>query len=97
MRPEYRATTASYQPQRRGRPVVTPYSPPVLRSHSPVASSSSVGNGPSPTRVVYALMTPTTRSIRVGPTPDPVHAPPAVALGDVTNGYVPWSMSSIVA
>ena len=45
-----------------------------------------MGNGPSPTRVTYAFATPTTRSIRVGPTPDPVHAPPAVADEDVTNG-----------
>ena len=49
---EYRAMTASNHPQRRGRPVVTPYSPPALRSHSPPSSSSSVGKGPSPTRVV---------------------------------------------
>ena len=26
----------------------------------------------------------------------PVAAPPEVALDEVTNGYVPWSMSSIV-
>ena len=45
-----------------------------------------MGNGPSPTRVVYALATATTRSILVGPTPEPVHAPPAVADEDVTNG-----------
>ena len=50
-RAAYRAITASNQPQRRGRPVVTPYSPPALRSHSPWSSSSSVGNGPAPTRV----------------------------------------------
>ena len=77
---------ASYQPQRRGRPVVVPNSPPTLRSRSPSASNSSVGNGPSPTRVAYALATAMTRSIRVGGTPEPVHAPPAVALDDVTNG-----------
>jgi hypothetical protein len=51
-RTEYLATTESNQPQRRGRPVVTPNSPPALRSHSPWSSRSSVGNGPDPTRVV---------------------------------------------
>ena len=28
--------------------------------------------------------------------PEPVVAPPAVGLDDVTNGYVPWSTSSSV-
>ena len=36
---------------------------------------------------------PDTVSICVGPMPRPAHAPPAVADDDVTNGYVPWSMS----
>src|SRR4051794_32372799 len=40
---------------------------------------------------------PSTRSIRVGPMPIPVGAPEAMGLDDVTNGYVPWSRSSIVA
>ena len=35
--------------------------------------------------------------MRVGGMPEPVHAPPAVADDDVTNGYEPWSTSSIVA
>jgi hypothetical protein len=48
----YRAMTASNHPQRRGRPVVTPYSAPLLRSHSPVSSRSSVEKGPSPIRIV---------------------------------------------
>ena len=43
---------ASNQPQRRGRPVVAPNSLPRLASCLPTASSSSVGNGPEPTRVV---------------------------------------------
>ena len=30
-----------------------------------------MGKGPSPTRVVYALVMPSTRSMRVGPTPEP--------------------------
>ena len=37
-----------------------------------------------------------TRLIFVGPTPEPVQAPPAVGLEEVTKGYVPWSMSSSV-
>ena len=38
--------TASYQPQRRSRPVETPTSPPIFQSFSPSSSKSSVGNGP---------------------------------------------------
>ena len=34
--------------------------------------------------------------MRVGPMPVPVQAAPATGLDEVTNGYVPWSMSSIV-
>ncbi len=63
------------------------------RSASPSASKSSVGNGPEPTRVVYAFRMPMTRLIFVGPTPAPVQAPPAVGFDEVTKGYVPWSMS----
>ena len=79
-------TSASNQPQRRGRPVVAPNSPPTVRSFSPSSSNSSVGNGPSPTRVVYALAIPIARSIRVGPTPPPVVAPAAVGFEEVTYG-----------
>src|SRR5436190_24394591 len=89
-RTAYRPTTASNQPQRRSRPVVVPYSVPTLRRCAPLSSNSSVGNGPEPTRVVYAFMTPITLEIRVGAIPDPTHAPPAVGFDDVTNGYVPW-------
>ena len=32
----------------------------------------------------------------VGPMPLPVQAPPATGFDDVTNGYVPWSRSSMV-
>ena len=77
---------ASNHPQRRGRPVVTPRSPPMVRSFSPSSSRSSVGKGPEPTRVVYALRMPMTRVMRVGPMPLPVQAPPAVGLLEVTNG-----------
>src|SRR5882757_2385747 len=82
----YRAITASNQPQRRSRPVVTPRSWPLVRSATPSASNSSVGNGPAPTRVVYALRIPIEREIFVGPMPEPAHAPPEVGFDDVTNG-----------
>ena len=45
--------------------------------------------GPLPTRVVYALVTPTTPVSLVGATPSPVATPPDVAFDEVTNGYVP--------
>src|SRR6478735_6269920 len=89
IRVAYRVIGASYQPTRRGRPVVVPNSNPRERRYSPFSSNSSVGNGPDPTRVVYALTMPTIRSRRLGPTPEPVAAPPAVAEDEVTNGYVP--------
>ena len=57
-----------------------------LRKLLTVVVSSSVGIGPPPTRVVYALAIPTTRSMRVGPTPVPTHAPPAIGFEDVTYG-----------
>src|SRR5699024_8803645 len=75
----------------RSRSIFTSY----FTDWSPTSSLSSVGNGPSPTRVVYAFVTPTTFLILVGPTPDPMVTPPAIGLDDVTNGYVPWSISSI--
>ena len=50
-RAAYRSTTASNQPQRRLRPVVTPNSCPIRPSRSPSSPVSSVGNGPAPTRV----------------------------------------------
>src|SRR6185295_7781279 len=81
-----RATTASNHPQRRGRPVVAPNSLPFVRTRSISSGPNSVGNGPSPTRVVYAFTTPITRSIAVGGTPEPVQAPPEVALDEVTYG-----------
>ncbi len=81
-----RSITRSSQPQRRGRPVVAPNSEPSSRSRSPAAPVSSVGNGPPPTRVVYAFEMPSTWSIAVGPTPEPVHAAPATQFDDVTYG-----------
>ena len=96
-RTAWRMTRMSSQPQRRLRPVVAPNSLPTLPMCSPAGPVSSVGNGPPPTRVVYALLTPSTASMRVGPMPAPAHAPPATVFDEVTNGYVPWSTSSRVA
>jgi hypothetical protein len=79
-----RMATTSNQPQRRGRPVVAPYSFPSSRSRSAILGGSSEGNGPWPTRVAYALATPMTSVILVGPMPTPVQAPPATALEEVT-------------
>ena len=66
--------------------MVVPNSWPRSRNQSPEASSSSVGNGPEPTRVVYAFTIPTMVVKRHGATPDPVAAPPEVAFEEVTNG-----------
>lgn len=49
----------------------------------------SVGNGPSPTLVLYAFTTPTTSPMVDGGTPNPVHTPPILQFDDVTYGYVP--------
>jgi hypothetical protein len=48
--------------------------------------TSSVGNTPVPTRVVYAFTTPNTEpTLEVG-SPRPVQTPPTVQLEDVTKG-----------
>src|SRR4029077_17850989 len=89
----YLRATRSSQPTRRGRPVVAPNSAPILRIFSAIAGSDfsiSVGNGPSPTRAVYALVIPITCWTAPTPTPEPVIAPPATVFDDVTYGYVPW-------
>jgi hypothetical protein len=52
VRTVWRTSTASNQPQRRFLPVTVPNSRPRRPMSSPVSSWSSVGNGPSPTRVV---------------------------------------------
>ena len=61
MRTALRSITQSSQPVRRRRPVTVPNSWPISTSLSPISSSNSVGNGPLPTRVVYALVMPTMR------------------------------------
>src|ERR1017187_10967753 len=76
----------SSQPQRRGRPVVLPNSRPTSRKRSPDLSRSSGGNGPLPTLGVYAFTMPTTVSMEVGPTPQPVQAPRAVVEDEVGEG-----------
>src|SRR5439155_23816167 len=88
-RTAWRTATASYHPQRRGRPVTAPNSCPGSRRRLPISPVSSVGNGPSPTRVVYAFATPITPSIARGGMPRPVQTPPVVAFDEVTYGYVP--------
>jgi len=50
-RAAWRAMTASNHPTRRRRPVLVPYSWPRSTSSSARSPSSSVGNGPAPTRV----------------------------------------------
>src|SRR3954465_7217219 len=86
---DWRTSTASNQPQRRLRPVTVPNSRPRSPSRSPSALSCSVGNGPEPTRVVYALVIPSTYPTAPGPMPEPVAALPDTVLEEVTYGYVP--------
>ena len=52
------------------------------------------GTGRRRRACVYAFATPQTSSMSFGPTPAPTHAAPATGFEEVTNGYVPWSMSS---
>src|SRR5258708_27090940 len=81
-----RASTASYQPIRRGRPVALPNSSPSLRSASPSLPLISLGNGPPPTRVVYALAIPSTQSSLPGATPAPPTTARAPQFDEVTYG-----------
>ena len=85
-RAAYRNRTASNHPHRRIRPVFVPRSWPFSLIWVPAGPVSSVGNGPEPTRVTYALVTPITRSTSFGPRPLPARAPPATGLDEVTNG-----------
>ena len=64
--------------------MTVPNSLPAWRMRSPVSLSCSVGNGPPPTRVVYALTIPIQRSMcRVG-TPEPAGMPAALEFELVT-------------
>ncbi len=56
---------------------------------SPISFFCSVTKGPLPTREIYAFVTPTIRSIFLGPTPEPIAALPEDVFELVTNGYVP--------
>ena len=76
--------------------MVVPTSCPVVAMRSPIASVSSLTNGPDPTRVAYAFITPITSSICIGAMPPPVAAPPAIGCDEVTYGYEPWLRSRSV-
>jgi hypothetical protein len=59
----------------------------VRLSFTPLARltfNCSVGKGPPPTLVVYALMTPITFLIIVGGIPNPVQTPPIEVAEEVT-------------
>ena len=83
---DWRTSTASNQPQRRWRPVTVPNSCPRSPRRRPTSSSSSVGNGPEPTRVVYALTMPSTKPAALGPSPLPLATVPLTVFELVTNG-----------
>jgi len=72
------------------RPVVVPYSFPTLRiycdSEPGESSANSVGKGPFPTLVEYALKTPRTRSMARGPIPPWAAAPAAHDMPEDTKG-----------
>merc|ERR1712226_60003 len=87
----------SSHPHLLGLPVVVPNSCPLFLNNSSISLSPSVGNGPVPTLVRYALTTPYTSPIFLGGTPNPVQIAPIEQLLEVTLGYVPKSMSNIVA
>ena len=65
---------------------MAPNSFPTLLIVSAFLSNNSVGKGPLPTLVVYALKIPKTSFILFGATPNPVQAPAAVVLEEVTYG-----------
>src|SRR5687767_10409617 len=89
------SATRSIQPHLRGLPVVAPNSAPIFLNSSPVASCNSVGKGPPPTLVQYALVTPITSLMCCGAIPRPVQTPAEMVLDEVTYGKVPKSTSSI--
>src|SRR5690349_4618320 len=77
------------------RPVVAATSPNCSNT-ALLVSVISVGNGPAPTRVVYALVTPITLLIYRGGIPSPAEAADGIVVEPVTNGYVPQSVSKNV-
>ena len=78
-----RRATKSSQPTRRGRPVEVPYSLPTSLIRSAASPGISVGNGPSPTRLMYSLATPITSPKEPAVSPVPVSAPPDEQTLDV--------------
>ncbi|MBV6393633.1 MAG: hypothetical protein KPEEDBHJ_02875 [Anaerolineales bacterium] len=52
-----------------------------------------MGNGPAPTLVVYALVTPITFVMYFGGIPSPADAAEGIVVEAVTKGYVPQSVS----
>ena len=86
---DLRRILVSNQPHLLSLPVVAPFSPPHLAIFFPNSPSSSEGNGPWPTRVVYAFVIPNEYSISVGLKPVPDNNPANVVLDEVTYGYVP--------
>ena len=80
--------TASNQPHLLCLLVTVPNSFPFFPIFFPVSFFNSVGKGPSPTLVVYALTIPRTWSSVSGLHPDPENKDPATVFEEVTNGYV---------
>ena len=83
---EYFIAGKSSHPQRLGLPVVAPNSCPSFLKFAPVSSNSSVGKGPQPTLVQYALKIPNISPMSLGETPKPTHAPALIVLDEVTKG-----------
>ena len=86
---EYFNATKSSHPHLLGLPVVAPYSLPISAIFFPSWQKSSVGNGPSPTLVVYAYATPSTSEKMLLGNPEPIPTEVANVFEDVTYGYVP--------
>src|SRR3989344_4189656 len=74
----YFPTNASNHPILLGLPVVAPNSFPIFWIFWPTVFVISVGKGPLPTLVLYALQTPITLCTFFGGIPRPVQTPPVV-------------------
>ena len=78
-------SAASNHPHLRSLPVTVPFSWPTEARCLPTLSlTSSVGNGPSPTLVVYALTIPKTVLTLFAETPEPIDAAGAKVFEEVT-------------
>ncbi len=80
----YFKATRSSHPHLLALPVVAPTSLPEDCSFAPSSSNNSVGKGPLPTLVTYALNIPIICSNLFPGIPRPVLIPPAVQFEDVT-------------